>query len=149
MNSEQRTVNSEQESDLSTVDCQLSTGRQIQALGRYVGQLVGLLMALQKEVEEMQKDNARKVTINHQQAKQLAAAIRERAVQICEKYDLDPKIHAGAFRSAIKKTVLQNNGVQDLHDIQLGWYAATVATITNWSNFSMVMKRRQMDKKEA
>ena len=56
---------------------------------------------------------------------------------------------AAATASAIKKTVLQNNGVQDLHDIQLGWYAATVATITNWSNFSMVMKRRQMDKKEA
>ena len=119
--------------------------KQLQLLGQYVGQMANMLMALQKEVEAMKKDNALQITVNHQQAKQLAAAIRERAVQICEKYALDPKIHGSAIRTAVKKSVLVTIGVPDLHDVPLRDYGAVMVMICNWSNYSLIVKRRQMD----
>ena len=93
----------------------------------------------------MKRDNAHRATVNHQQAKALAARIRDRAEEICGKYQLEPRAHAAAFRAAIKKSVLNGCGVQDLHDIPLGDYEFIVQQIDSWSSFALVRKRRGID----
>lgn len=112
---------------------------------RQVRELTAALLMLQREVEAMKRDNAHRATINHQQAKALAARIRERAEAICAKYDLEPRAHAAAFRAAIKKSVLNGCGVQDLHDIPLGDYEFIVQQIDSWSSYALVRKRRGID----
>lgn len=112
---------------------------------REVREVTAALLMLQREVEIMKRDNAHRATINHQQAKALASRIRERAEAICAKYDLEPRAHAAAFRAAIKKSVLNGCGVQDLHDIPLGDYEFTVQQIDSWSSFALVRKRRGID----
>ena len=112
---------------------------------RQVRELTAALLMLQREVEAMKRDNAHRATVNHQQAKALAARIRERAEAICAKYDLEPRAHAAAFRAAIKKSVLNGCGVQDLHDIPLGDYEFIVQQIDSWSSFALVRKRRGID----
>lgn len=116
---------------------------------RQVRELTAALLMLQREVEAMKRDNAHRATINHQQAKALAARIRDRAEEICGKYQLEPRAHATAFRAAIKKSVLNGCGVQDLHDIPLGDYEFIVQQIDSWSSFALVRKRREIDGKEA
>lgn len=112
---------------------------------RQVRELTAALLMLQREVEEMKRDNAHRATVNHQQAKALGLRIRERAEEICGKYQLEPRAHAAAFRAAIKKSVLGGCGVQDLHDIPLGDYEFTVQQIDSWSSYALVRKRRGID----
>ena len=112
---------------------------------RQVRELTAALLILQKEVEELKRDNARKVTINHQQAKGLAARIRQRAEALCEKYDLDPKVHGAAFRAAIKRDVLNGYGVKDPHDIPLRDLPVAMEQIDAWTSYALVRKRRAVD----
>ena len=112
---------------------------------RQVRELTAALLMLQREVENMKRDNAHRATVNHQQAKALGLRIRERAETICGKYDLAPRAHAAAFRAAIKKSVLSGCGVEDLHDIPLGDYEFAAQQIDSWSSFTLVRKRRGID----
>ena len=112
---------------------------------RQVRELTAALLMLQREVEAMKQDNSRRATVNHQQAKALGLRIRERAEEICGKYQLEPRAHAAAFRAAIKKSVLNGCGVQDLHDIPLGDYEFIAQQIDSWSSFALVRKRRGID----
>lgn len=117
-----------------------------QAFSRQVNQLAAVLLALQREVDAMRQDNARRVTINHQQAKGLAARMRDRAAAICEKYNFDAKKHAAFFRGAMKKAVLQGWGISDLHDLPLKALEMTIQQIDGWvPGIAAVRKRRAMD----
>lgn len=113
-----------------------------QIFSREVRELTAALLMLQKEVEELKRDNAQKVTVNHQQAKGLAARIRQRADALCEKYDLDPKVHGAAFRAAIKRDVLNGCGVKDPHDIPLRDLPLCMEQIDAWTSYALVRKRR-------
>lgn len=114
-------------------------------LGRCVGQLASMLAVLQQEVAAMQKDHARRITVNHQQAKGLMARIRERAEAICAKYALDPRVHGAAFRAACKKAVLQSYGIDDLHDLPLCDLELAMQQIDSWTSYALVRKRRAMN----
>lgn len=116
-----------------------------QIFSRQVRELTAALLMLQKEVEQMKRDNARKVTVNHQQARGLASRIRERAEALCDKYDLDPKVHGAAFRAAIKRDVLNGYGVKDAHDIPLRDLTLCMEQIDSWTSYALVRKRRAMD----
>lgn len=118
---------------------------QITSLGNYIGQLAAVVGILREEMEQMKKDNERRVTVNHQQALMLQGLIRERAEQICIKYHLDPVKHRGAFRSALKKATLSGWGIADLHDLPLICYEATADFIRSWTSFTLVNKRRRLD----
>lgn len=116
------------------------------AFSREVRELTAALLMLQKEVEELKRDNAQKVSVNHQQAKGLAARIRQRADTLCEKYDLDPKVHGAAFRAAIKRDVLNGCGVKDPHDIPLRDLPLCMEQIDAWTSYALVRKRREIEK---
>ena len=117
-----------------------------QAFSREVRELTAALLMLKQEVETLKRDNAQKVTVNHQQAKGLGARIRQRADALCEKDDLDPKIHGAAFRAAIKRDVLSGCGVKDPHDIPLRDLPLCMEQIDAWTSYALVRRRREIEK---
>lgn len=125
---------------------QIVTGNQLELLGRYMEQMAAIVAMLRKEVDTLQK-NAHQVTVSHQQALQLQRLMRNRAEEICAEYDLDPAKHAAAIRGAIKRQLLDIEGVTDLHDMPLANRDPAVVWIKSWHSFSTVMKRRRMDLK--
>ena len=82
----------------------------------------------------------------YEQAKGLGARIRQRADALCEKYDLDPKIHGAAFRAAIKRDVLSGCGVKDPHDIPLRDLPLCMEQIDAWTSYALVRRRREIEK---
>ena len=118
---------------------------QMQRFEAYLGQMARILDAQQRSIDALEKDNAMRITINHQQAKALQACVRERAAALCAKYSLDERAHAAAFRSAIKKAVLGDYGIRDLHDLPLGCFTEARERIAAWSSYALVRKRREID----
>lgn len=116
------------------------------ALGRYLEQMAAIVAMLRKEVDTLQK-NAQQVTVSHQQALQLQRLMRNKAEEICAEYNLDPAKHAAAIRGAIKRQLLDIEGVTDLHDMPLANRDPAAVWIKSWHSFSTVMKRRRMDLK--
>lgn len=125
---------------------QIVAGNQLELLGRYMEQMAAIVAMLRKEVDTLQK-NAQQVTVSHQQALQLQRLMRNRAEEICAEYDLDPAKHAAAIRSAIKRQLLDIEGVADLHDMPLANRDSAAVWIKSWHSYSTVMKRRRMDLK--
>lgn len=109
---------------------------QVQQLGR-------ILAAMQRRLDAMEQENARRVTISHAQALQLQKRIRLRAEELCAAYALGDPGDAGAFRAAIKKDLLSRCCVRDLHDLPLCLLDRAVALIGAYSNIGLVMERRR------
>lgn len=125
---------------------QIVAGNQLELLGRYMEQMAAIVAMLRKEVDTLQK-NAQQVTVSHQQALQLQRLMRNRAEEICAEYDLDPAKHAAAIRSAIKRQLMDVEGISDLHDMPLANRDPAAVWIKSWHSYSTVMKRRRMDLK--
>ena len=127
---------------------ELTDVSQIEKLGRYMEQMAAIVAMLRKEVDTLQK-NAQQVTVSHQQALQLQRLMRNRAEEICAQYELDPAKHAAAIRREIRKQLLDAEGISDLHDMPLANREPAAIWIKSWHMFSIVMKRRRMDLKNA
>lgn len=125
---------------------QIVACNQLELLGRYMEQMAAIVAMLRKEVDTLQK-NAQQVTVSHQQALQLQRLMRNRAEEICAEYDLDPAKHAAAIRSAIKRQLMDVEGISDLHDMPLANRDPAAVWIKSWHSYSTVMKRRRMDLK--
>ena len=115
----------------------------MQRLGLYIGQLGHLVAAMQARLDALEKENGRKVTISHAQALFLGRRISLRAMELCEKYRLDSKADYAAFRAAIKKSVLAQHAIRDLHDLPLSSLDAAGRAIDNFSSIALVRERRE------
>ena len=113
----------------------------VQQLGQYIGQLGAIIGAMQRRMDEMEKQQAA-VTIRHEDVKRLQALIRMRAEQICGKYELKDKDSPRIFRAAIKKDVLKRSGVKDLHDVPAAQLAGIENLVNGWTNIRLTMERR-------
>lgn len=110
-------------------------------LGQYIGQLGAIIGAMQRRMDEMEKQQAA-VTIRHEDVKRLQALIRMRADQICGKYNLQDKDSPRIFRAAIKKDLMKRCGVKDLHDVPAAMLGGAENMISGWTNIRMAMERR-------
>lgn len=110
-------------------------------LGQYIGQLGAIIGAMQRRMDELEKQQAA-VTIRHEDVKRLQALIRMRAEQICGKYELKDKDSPRIFRAAIKKDVLKRCGVKDLHDVPAGQLGGVENLVNGWTNIRLTMERR-------
>ena len=119
---------------------------QLKLFEDYLGRMARILDAQQRRIDQLEKDNAMRITINHQQAKALMNKARERAGQICEKYGLEEKAHGAAIRGAIKRAALREYGIRDLHDLPLGSFEDAKALMGAYSDFSLVQKRRKIER---
>lgn len=114
----------------------------VQKLGQYLGQLGAIIGAMQRRMDEMEKQQAA-VTIRHEDAKRLQGLIRMRAEQICGKYELTDKDSPRIFRAAIKKDLLKRCGVKDLHDVPAAMLSGAENMVSGWTNIRIVMERRR------
>lgn len=123
---------------------ELTDVSQIEKLGRYMEQMAAIVAILRKEVDTLQK-NAQQVTVSHQQALQLQRLMRNRAEEICARYDLDPAKHAAAIRREIRKQLLDAEGISDLHDMPLANREPATIWIKSWQSFALVLRRRKIN----
>lgn len=113
----------------------------VQRMGKYIGQLGQMIAAMQRRMDEMEKQQAA-VTIRHADVKRLQGLIRMRAEQICGKYELTDKDSPRIFRAAIKKDLLKRFGVKDLHDVPAAMLAGAESLVNSWTSVRLVMERR-------
>lgn len=113
----------------------------VRQMGQYIGQLGAIIGAMQRRMDEMEKQQAA-VTIRHEDVKRLQALIRMRAEQICGKYQLTDKDSPRIFRAAIKKDLLRRCGVKDLHDVPAAQLAGAENLVNGWTNIRLAMERR-------
>lgn len=115
----------------------------MQRLGLYIGQLGQLVAAMQARLDALERESGRKVTISHAQALSLGRRISLRAMELCEKYRLDGKADCAAFRAAIKKAMLTQYAIRDLHDLPLSSLDAAGRAIDNFTSIGLVRERRE------
>ena len=113
----------------------------VEKLGIYLGQLGVIIGAMQRRMDELERQQAA-VTIRHEDVKRLQALIRMRAEQICGKYELEDKDSLRIFRAAIKKDLMKRCGVKDLHDVPAAMLGGAENMISGWTNIRMAMERR-------
>ena len=100
-----------------------------------ISQLAMMISQLNARLAAMEDDG--KVTILHQDALKLGQLIKARARVLADKYQLGP---AGErrIRAAIKKAVLQQYGIRDLHDLPARRLAAARMLIEGWSSYQAI-----------
>lgn len=120
----------------------LSLRQNVAQLGIYLAQLGQMMNAMQRRMDEMEKQQAA-VTIRHEDVKRLQTLIRMRAEQICGKYELTDKDSPRIFRAAIKKDLQRRYAVKDLHDLPAAQLTGAESLVAGWTNIRLVMERRE------
>lgn len=116
--------------------------RNSEEMGRLVAQMAQIAASFNRRLRMLEEQLSQKVTIQHAQAKLLSAAMRDRSVEICVKYDLDQKACAGTIRSAIHRDVKKQFSIADLHDLPACYYDLALRAIREWTSFALVRKIR-------
>lgn len=104
-----------------------------------ITQMGAMMMQMDARIKALERA---RVTISHRQAQALTVRIRTRARYICGKYEL-PQKDETTFRTAIKKAVLKQYGVEDLHDLPLAYMELAGGMIDEWSSYKLVVKVRE------
>lgn len=115
----------------------------VEALGAYLVQMGQMMNRMQKRLDEME-ENQRKITLTHQEVKELQGLIRLRAMEYCEKYQITDPACLRKVSAAMKKAVLTRYGVKDLHDVPAIARSAVEAQICHFTDIRLVMKCREM-----
>ena len=100
-----------------------------------INQLAMMISQLNARLAAMEDES--KVTILHQDALRLSSMIKARARAVADRYQLGP---AGErrIRAAIKKDVLTQYGIKDLHDLPARRLTAARMLIEGWSSWQAV-----------
>lgn len=115
----------------------------VEALGAYLVQMGQMMNRIQKRLNEME-ENQKKITLTHQEVKDLQGLIRLRAMEYCEKYQITDPACLRKVSAAMKKAVLTRYGVKDLHDVPAIARSAVEAQICHFTDIRLVMKCREM-----
>jgi Cu/Ag efflux protein CusF len=115
----------------------------VEALGAYLVQMGQMMNRIQKRLNEME-ENQKKITLTHQEVKDLQVLIRLRAMEYCEKYQITDPACLRKVSAAMKKAVLTRYGVKDLHDVPAIARSAVEAQICHFTDIRLVMKCREM-----
>lgn len=115
--------------------------RALTRIEQYADRLDALEIAVSALVARLEQSD-RSVTILHADALALQRRIRTRAADLAARYQLT---EAGekALRSGIKKAVLAQWRVKDLHDLPRRDLEAAGVYVDSWSSFALVKKIRE------
>lgn len=108
----------------------------VNQLGSVVMKLSTIMLSMQHRLDELE-ENQKRMTVNHEFVKKLQASIRVYADQFCDKFSLpDPK----PVRLAMKKDILKQFQIKDLHDLPDSAKIGVVNYLEHYSNIRLVMK---------
>lgn len=119
--------------------CNQATADQLRAITE---QMAACLLQLDARMRRQEELMQRKVTIRHDQQKKLLAEIRHRAAEIAVKYHLPPEA-VKDVRAAIRKDVLAQQGIRDLHDLPDSSLGSAMSAIVAWDSYSLIRRLRQ------
>lgn len=105
-------------------------------------QMAACLLQLDARLRRQEELMQRKVTIPHAKQKQLMAEIRHRAEEIAVKYRLPPE-SAKDVRAAIRKDIMAQHGIRDLHDLPESSLGAAMSAIVAWDSYSLIRRLRR------
>lgn len=111
-------------------------------MARLVSQMAQIAAGLDRRLRMLEEQLSQKVTISHDQAKRINAAMKDRSLAICEKYSLDARACAGAIKAAIQKDFKKQYSIADAHDLPACYYELALSMIREWSSFALVRKIR-------
>lgn len=111
-------------------------------MARLVSQMAQIAAGLDRRLRMLEEQLSQKVTISHDQAKRINAAMKERSLAICEKYSLDARACAGTIKAAIQKDFKRQYSIVDAHDLPACYYELALSMIREWSSFALVRKIR-------
>ena len=104
-------------------------------LGKYVVNLSMIVNQMAIRLDEMAA-RERKITVSHDEVKQLMKMIRIYAGEFCDKYGLpDPK----PVRAAMKKDLMKRSQIKDLHDLPENAITGAMNYLEHYSNIRLVM----------
>ncbi len=122
--------------------CNQATAEQLRAITE---QMAACLLQLDARMRHQEELMQRKLTIPHAKQKQLLAEIRHRAAEIAVKYHLPPEA-VKDVRAAIRKDILTQHGIRDLHDLPESSLSAAMSAIVAWDSYSLIRRlRREME----
>ncbi len=111
-------------------------------MARLVSQMAQIAAGLDRRLRMLEEQLSQKVTISHDQAKRINAAMKDRSLAICEKYSLDARACAGTIKAAIQKDFKRQYSIADAHDLPACYYELALSMIREWSSFALVRKIR-------
>ena len=117
------------------------TEANVQKMGEMILQLGTMIGTMQRRIDAMEARQA-SVTVSHADVKRIQAMIRNRADELCRKYELADPESAKAIRAAIKKDLLKRFLVKDLHDLPEAAMSRADALVDSWTNIRLIMERR-------
>lgn len=123
-------------------DMAMAFHRETEQLGSYLAQMGEMMIRLQNRLDELE-EKQRMATLTHDEVQDVRTLIRLRAVEYCEKYDIDVPMSRRAVGGAIKRAVLKRYGVKDLHDVPAIARQAVEAQISRWADIRLAMKCRE------
>lgn len=115
--------------------------RALTRIEQYADRLDALEIAVSALVARLEQSD-RSVTILHADALALQRRIRTRAADLATRYQL-PAAGEKALRSGIKKAVLAQWRIKDLHDLPRRDMEAAGVYVDSWSSFALVKKIRE------
>ena len=115
--------------------------RALSRIEQYADRLDALEIAMSALVARLEQSD-HSVTVLHADALALQRRMRSRAAELAARYQLDG---AGekAMRGALKKAVLAQWRIRDLHDLPRRDLEAAGMFIDSWSSFALVKKIRE------
>ena len=111
-------------------------------MARLVSQMAQIAAGLDRRLRMLEEQLSQKVTISHDQAKRINAAMKDRSLAICERYSLDARACAGTIKAAIQKDFKKQYSIADAHDLPACYYELSLSMIREWSSFALVRKIR-------
>lgn len=122
-----------------------ATGRQEIATDKMTGivdQMAKLLLVMQNNLQQMEKTLKERVSVSGAQAQTLAAAIRNRARELCEKSGLPYDKAGRAIRETIRREMLSEYTISSVHDLPQIYYDVALSYIRDWSSYALIRRLR-------
>ena len=105
--------------------------------GEQLEQLAQVVVRLISEVERLDRETRRQLTIPHKDALAVLREITRRSKAYAAQYRLGPE-QAKKIRNAIKRGVLNRWKIRDIHDLPEREKDACLAWIGEWTDFELI-----------
>ena len=115
-------------------------------LRQCVTQFANLLVAMQAQMNAMQRDLQSKVTISTAQAKAIQDAVKGHSEAICSAKGLSYERSGKALRAAIYRDFCKEFAVASRHDLPANKFRSAVEFVEEWSSLSLVRRLREKEK---
>lgn len=121
---------------------QLQNEKNMERLVAQMAQIAAAFNQFNQRIQMLETQLSQRVTISHDQAKRINAAMKDRSLAICEKYGLDARACAVTIKAAIQKDFKKQYSIADAHDLPACYYELALSMIREWSSFALVRKIR-------